>query len=92
MGSSNYRYWQRRELIDALKLARGCAECGFNQHPAALDFDHRPGTMKEFSIAGGLSYSWARIVAEMAKCDIVCANCHRVRTHIRQQYKPKKRK
>jgi hypothetical protein len=44
-----------------------------------MDFDHRPGTVKLFHI-GKNTHSEDAVLAEIAKCDVVCANCHRVRT------------
>jgi hypothetical protein len=67
--------------IQAIKLERGCTDCGYNDHPSALEFDHLPGFVKEHRIAtmsGGPTK--AKIDAEIAKCEVVCANCHRIRT------------
>ncbi len=52
--------------------------CGFS-HPATLDYHRRNGE-KEFSIADAVAkgYSKARILKEVAKCVLVCANCHRI--------------
>lgn len=53
----------------------------------AMDFDHRPGELKEFRI-GGIGGSRAtfngiaKVELEIMKCDLVCACCHRVRTFI----------
>jgi len=67
--------------VQAIKLERGCADCGYRDHPAALDFDHLPGHTKEFRIAQlSNGATKAKIDAEIAKCDVVCANCHRIRT------------
>lgn len=68
--------WRRR--IDAIKLAAGCADCGFNEAAVALDFDHVRG-VKEFQI-GTARLAWPRVMAEIAKCEVRCANCHRIRT------------
>ena len=64
----------------AIKLERGCADCGYNQAAAALDFDHLPGTVKVFSIAQASGRTWPTVLEEIAKCEVVCANCHRIRT------------
>jgi hypothetical protein len=51
-----------------------------------MDYDHREGTVKLGSIAGihsGKLWSFDKIDEEVAKCDLVCANCHRQRTHER---------
>lgn len=70
--------------IQAIKLERGCADCGYRENAVALDFDHLPGHTKEFRIATmAAGFSRAKIDAEIAKCDVVCANCHRIRTAMR---------
>ena len=70
---------RHRARIDALKLERGCADCGYCEYPEALDFDHI-GDDKVKSVSELLAYGWDKILAEIAKCEVVCANCHRVRT------------
>jgi len=71
--------------IHAYQLAQGCADCGYSSHPAALQFDHRPGEIKLFNIGEQVGKrSRAAIWAEIAKCDVVCANCHNIRTHERR--------
>lgn len=74
-----------RAHVDAFKMARGCADCGYNAHPRALDLDH-VGDDKVASIADlcHRMRPWEEIKAELAKCEVVCANCHRVRTWFRQ--------
>ncbi len=60
-----------------------CADCGQRFPHYVMDFDHRPGETKCFNLAvaaGQTRLSWERIVAEIAKGDVVCANCHRGRT------------
>jgi hypothetical protein len=55
-----------------------CRDCG-ESDPVVLDFDHRGD--KAFEICEVLTYRrWDTILAEIAKCDVVCANCHRRRT------------
>lgn len=60
-----------------------CADCGERYPPHVMDFDHRDPATKSFLIAGGHGVSKSRedLLAEVAKCDVVCGNCHRVRTH-----------
>lgn len=60
-----------------------CADCGGIFDPVCMDFDHLPGTDKVRNIAAMLAEPWERIQAEIDKCELVCSNCHRVRTHIR---------
>jgi hypothetical protein len=76
-----------RTFLDQTKLESGCVVCGYNSHPAALDFDHLPGANKVATIAklfSGLKDDL--LLEEIKKCEVVCANCHRVRTATRQQY------
>ena len=66
-----------RFLIDYLRR-NPCADCG-ETDIVVLEFDHRGD--KEFDIAQGIrSRNWDSVLAEIAKCDVVCANCHRRRT------------
>jgi hypothetical protein len=70
-------------LIEYLR-GRACADCG-EADPLVLEFDHR-GT-KRFGIAKGLrDRSWQAVLDEIAKCDVVCANCHRRRTARRANF------
>ena len=49
-----------------------------------MQFDHLPGFKKEHTIAKMVvnQYAWKRIEYEILKCELVCAVCHAVRTHI----------
>lgn len=71
---------KRREFINAIKLESGCIDCGYNTHPDVLEFDHRPEVEKLFEIGSQVSRSTDLILAEIAKCDVRCANCHRIKT------------
>lgn len=88
-----YARARERRLLDeiaALKIASGCTDCGYREHAEALDFDHLPGEMKVAGIAQMLRGRRARdvVLAEVAKCEVVCANCHRVRTATRRLESP----
>jgi hypothetical protein len=69
------------ELLRELRC-RPCSDCGSTFAPHQMDFDHRAGTGKRFRLTegGAMLRPSASILEEAAKCDIVCANCHRVRT------------
>jgi hypothetical protein len=70
----------RRQAIDNYKMAQGCADCGLvTERPEVLEFDHVRGE-KLFAISAGLHHKPAILWAEIEKCEVVCANCHRVRT------------
>ena len=72
-------YYRRRAVVDDLKLSRGCSECGFNTHVAALEFHHLVPGEKEGCVGKLLrEASMERLLAEIAKCKVLCANCHRI--------------
>ena len=50
--------------------------------PQAMDFDHVYGP-KVKQVSNMYSYSQAKILAEVAKCELVFTNCHRIRTQLR---------
>ena len=79
---------RRREFLvwyAALKEAQPCADCGGTFPSAAMQWDHRPGTDKVGDVSNLLGrLCKQRILDEIAKCDLVCANCHAVRTVIRR--------
>lgn len=75
---------ENRARMMAFLSQQSCADCG-ERDPVVLEFDHRDGAEKtrDVCLLVGGGYSWERVVAEMVKCDIVCANCHRRRTAAR---------
>lgn len=79
------RYKKVSEWIRAYKLEKGCTDCGYNFHHAALEFDHLEdrvlGTVS--SLAGG---SLTRVKKEIELCEVVCRNCHGIRTFNRGKF------
>lgn len=69
-----------KEFLAEYKLKKGCKDCGYNQHHSALEFDHIEGE-KSLNISFAKSISQA--LKEIEKCEVVCSNCHRVRTYNR---------
>ena len=57
-------------------LGSECNKCGYKKSLAALDFHHRNGDGKNIHITRG-TVNWKEIKAELDKCDLLCANCHR---------------
>jgi len=85
-GKATAKRWQnkRRELLSKLK-DKPCADCGLKYPTWVMEFDHVTGIKSDG--VGNLfarGKSLARILAEIAKCEVVCANCHRERTYLRQ--------
>jgi hypothetical protein len=74
---------ESRRLIAEAK-SKPCLDCGVSYPPHVMDLDHVRG-QKTFNLGSGRSLgSPTRIVEEIAKCDAVCANCHREREHRRR--------
>jgi DNA primase large subunit len=74
-----------REVQVAAKDGKPCADCGVVYPTYVTHWDHVPERgPKLFNIARG-DYSMERTLAEIAKCDLVCANCHAVRTWNRRR-------
>lgn len=64
---------RNRAILGQIKLEHGCIDCGTRE--GRLDFDHRPGTTKEFNL-GRPRCSVERLMTEVEKCDVRCVNCH----------------
>ena len=71
---------RQREIWDwfrRYKSTLSCTDCEIS-HPALLQFHHRDRAEKSFTISKVISRATSvkRITDEMAKCDVVCVNCH----------------
>ena len=75
------RQAEARAWVDGLKKGKPCVDCGGVFPTCVMDYHHRDPATKEFGISQRVSYSRDRILAEIAKCDLICANCHRIRHH-----------
>ena len=74
--------WRRRTKEKLVEFHGGvCVDCGYSGPPFMYDFDHREPDKKEFSLSKKSCWSYERQLEETRKCDLVCANCHRFRTH-----------
>jgi hypothetical protein len=74
-----------REVVRGAKR-RPCADCGQSYPYYVMDFDHRESEEKICNVAdlnGHRRTSLQKLMAEIAKCEVVCANCHRKRTYER---------
>lgn len=73
-----------RKILIEIKSFTPCMDCGEQYPYYVMDFDHRPGVDKKFELADSKNISSAlRLMEEVDKCDVVCSNCHRIRTHSR---------
>lgn len=69
----------RKDRFQEFKATLSCARCGFS-HPAVLDFHHLDPTKKASILSKMVNdgLAWKTIMAEVAKCEVLCANCHRI--------------
>ena len=69
------------EHINNIKIEKGCGHCGYDKNPIALDFHHLDKLLKEKNVSSYWRTSWAQfkqIEDEIKKCEVLCANCHRI--------------
>jgi hypothetical protein len=66
-----------------MKTGRTCADCGGSFPPEAMQWDHLPGALKLGDIGAKMRWSPKLIFEELAKCELVCANCDAIRTYRR---------
>lgn len=79
---------RREALLEEVRQIKSvpCMDCENEYAPWVMQFDHRDGTSKEANVSWLVNNaSRARLMAEIEKCDIVCANCHADRTYKRRQ-------
>lgn len=71
-----------KKIVDTLK-ANPCSDCHKTYPVYVLQFDHVRG-VKKFDISEGLTHAIKNILQEIEKCELVCANCHAIRTFRRR--------
>ena len=81
-----------RALVREAKFAAGsCMDCGLvvdDRTIVCFDMDHRDPLQKSFTISRQMQKATANEMRdEIAKCDVVCRNCHAIRTHQGQHHK-----
>ena len=76
---------ETREWLLTYLREHPCVDCG-NKDVRVLEFDHRDGATKLRAIAilAGQGFGLARVKAEIEQCEVRCANCHRIRTHLQR--------
>lgn len=70
-----------RKLFVEFKTGQPCEDCKQEFPFYVMEYHHVRG--KKFMAVGRMigKYAWERILAEIEKCVLLCANCHRIRTH-----------
>ena len=91
---------RNRQITDRIKMEAGCEICGYKKHPASLTFDHLKPEEKYRTKSGklvhlsdmikGNRYSLRTVLEEIAKCRVLCFNCHMETTYdeLRTDYLP----
>lgn len=76
---------RRNKILDFIKSLKEvpCKDCGNSYPYYVMDFDHVIGN-KRFTIGQNKTLSIETLKQEIKKCEIVCANCHRIRTFNRK--------
>lgn len=80
----NKRRNATRNFVNKIK-ENPCADCKNSFHPCQMEFDHLPGT-KKIKTINKLANSGAALIHlknELSKCELVCSNCHALRTFLR---------
>jgi len=73
-----------RDWLATYKLERGCIDCGYKTHSAALQLDHEGPKAVAISTARS-SIARLRAEIESGQCKVRCANCHAIKTWERKQ-------
>lgn len=68
-----------RKFIESCRLGQKCTQCGEDDF-RVLDFHHTDPSTKDGTLANALALNWGskRILEEITKCTVLCANCHRI--------------
>ena len=69
-------------FLEEYKSNKPCIDCGKMFPACCMDFDHILGE-KAFNISGNNTAGAEILIKEIAKCELVCSNCHRIRTKLR---------
>ena len=71
-------YDRNKEILDKTKEGKSCAKCGYNRCAEALEYHHTDPNSKIDTVARLATHSNIEAaLAEIEKCSILCANCHR---------------
>jgi 5-methylcytosine-specific restriction endonuclease McrA len=81
---SNRKKRQISALVKRWKLSKGCQRCGFKaEHSCQLDIDHIIPKRSKGNDRQAINTSWSkpRLKRELTGCQVLCANCHRLKTY-----------
>ena len=76
----------KQKLVE-LKEVSSCADCGLHYPYYVMQYDHLDSATKSANIGDMMSsnMAWTTVLKEIAKCELVCGNCHAIRTHVRRE-------
>jgi len=82
-----------KNVMNRYKTMKGCSRCGYNKHPAALEFNHINPLLKNFCLCTNYySVSLKKhyklkidFKKELANCEVLCANCHNIHTYGKEE-------
>ena len=86
----NKKYWldmnrrnraNNRDRYNEEKSKHSCGKCGVKYPNYVMDYDHIDPSTKRMNISKMMGYSWSVILEEISKCELLCANCHRIKTY-----------
>jgi hypothetical protein len=77
---------ESKRKIEEIKSNSPCTDCRLYYDPVCMDFDHLRD--KKHNVSDMKHRSWKEVLKEISKCEIVCANCHRIRTKTRSSTHP----
>jgi hypothetical protein len=77
---SIYKQQRRKHWLNLYKMKKRCQKCGYNANPYALHFDHV--IFPKFMSISKMTkkYKLTRLFEEIRKCQVLCANCHAVKS------------
>jgi hypothetical protein len=76
---------RNRDYVRNIKESNPCTDCKEQYHYSQMDFDHLDNKQHSIARLANSEASIKTIKREIEKCELVCSNCHRLRTWIRRQ-------
>lgn len=80
------RFQANLRIMREYKVQAGCADCGYREHHAGLEFDHIGE--KKHNVSALLNRTTTAMFEEISKCEVVCGTCHNIRSFERKNTDP----
>tara|TARA_R100001460_G_scaffold8954_1_gene21916 strand:- start:485 stop:799 length:315 start_codon:yes stop_codon:yes gene_type:complete len=80
------RRTRRKYWLTKYKLAKGCAWCGYKEYGGSLDFDHIDRDTKIRPVSRMTLGTLKNLILEVRKCNVLCRNCHQMKTELNRDY------